>query len=108
MTAKPSPTVTQFARYRKIMSARPHAMQSADAFAAIIECQRHEVIRNEGQAADSWYYVVIGAVICSVVRADGRRQVVDLLLPGDFFGFTTGEEYESTTEAAVAGTVVAA
>jgi CRP/FNR family nitrogen fixation transcriptional regulator len=108
MTVKSSPTVTQLARYRKIMSGRPHPLQSVDATAAITPCQRHEVICDEGQPADHWYYVIIGAVVCSVVRADGRRQIVDLLLPGDFFGFTTADEYLSTIEAAVAGTVVAA
>jgi CRP-like cAMP-binding protein len=43
-----------------------------------------------------------------VVRLDGRRQIVDLLLPGDVFGFTAGEEYDSTVEAIAEGTVVAA
>jgi CRP/FNR family nitrogen fixation transcriptional regulator len=107
MAAKPSPTVTQLARYRRIMSGRPHPLQSVDAVAVITPCQRHEVICDEGQTADCWYYVIIGAVLCSVVRVDGRRQVVDLLLPGDFFGFTTGDEHVSTIEAAAAGTVVA-
>jgi CRP/FNR family nitrogen fixation transcriptional regulator len=89
------------------MSSRPHLLQSADAIAVIAPRQRHEVICDEGQPADNWYYVLAGAVVSSVVRADGRRQIVDLLLPRDFFGFTTGGQYTSTAEAAVAGTVVA-
>jgi CRP/FNR family nitrogen fixation transcriptional regulator len=40
------------------------------------------------------------------VRADGRRQIIELLLPGDFFGFTTSEEYDFTVEAVAEGTQV--
>jgi CRP-like cAMP-binding protein len=43
-----------------------------------------------------------------VLRADGRRQIVDLLLPGDFFGFVASLEYNDTVEAIVGGTVTAA
>jgi len=42
-----------------------------------------------------------------VIRLDGRRQIVDLLLPGDVFGFTSLDEYDSSVEAIVEGTVVA-
>jgi CRP-like cAMP-binding protein len=42
-----------------------------------------------------------------VIRLDGRRQIVDLLLPGDPFGFSAFDEYDSTIEAIAAGTVVA-
>lgn len=107
MTLRSSLSATQVARYRKVMSSRPHLLQSADAIAVIAPRQRHEVICDEGQPADNWYYVLAGAAVCSVVRADGRRQIVDLLLPGDFFGFAAGSQYTSTAEAAVAGTVVA-
>jgi CRP-like cAMP-binding protein len=41
------------------------------------------------------------------VRPDGRRQIVGLLLPGDFFGFTVGEEYDFSVEAVMEGTVLA-
>ena len=34
-----------------------------------------------------------------VIRPDGRRQIVDLLIPGDFFGFSERNEYDSTVEA---------
>jgi CRP-like cAMP-binding protein len=42
-----------------------------------------------------------------VIRHDGRRQIVDLLLPGDVFGFTSLDEYDFSVEAIVEGTVVA-
>jgi CRP-like cAMP-binding protein len=43
-----------------------------------------------------------------VIRADDRRQIVDLLLPGDFFGFAVGEEYYSAAEAISANTLITA
>ena len=39
-----------------------------------------------------------------MIRPDGRRQIVDLLLPDDCFGFTNGAEYDDTVEAVVADT----
>jgi CRP-like cAMP-binding protein len=39
-----------------------------------------------------------------VIRPDGRRQIVDLLLPDDCFGFTNGAEYDDTVEAVLADT----
>jgi CRP-like cAMP-binding protein len=42
-----------------------------------------------------------------VAQPDGRRQIVELLLPGDFFGFTALTEYDSTVEAVAEGTIVA-
>jgi CRP/FNR family nitrogen fixation transcriptional regulator len=43
-----------------------------------------------------------------VIKADGRRQIVDLLFPGDYFGLTSGAEYECTVEAVSPGTSVVA
>jgi len=42
-----------------------------------------------------------------MIRRDGRRQIVDLLLPGDCFGFTNGDEYNDTVEAIARETYVA-
>jgi CRP-like cAMP-binding protein len=48
--------------------------------------------------------MTVGAALCSTVRADGRRLVVDLLLPGDFFGFAASNDHDCTVEAVVDGT----
>ena len=42
-----------------------------------------------------------------MIRRDGRPQIVDLLLPGDCFGFTNGDEYDDTVEPSLAVTYVA-
>jgi CRP/FNR family nitrogen fixation transcriptional regulator len=59
------------------------------------------------RASRHWYCVISGAARRCVIRLDGRRQIVDLLLPGDVFGFSASEEYDYTIEAVAEGTVVA-
>jgi CRP-like cAMP-binding protein len=57
--------------------------------------------------ADTWFCVLSGAAHEYVVRADGRRHIVDLLLPGDFFGFTTQHRRRFSVQAVLDDTVVA-
>lgn len=65
---------------------------------------RGQTIHSEGQPSTHWFRMIAGAALCSTLRADGRRLVVDLLLPGDFFGFATGHDHHCTVEALVDGT----
>jgi CRP-like cAMP-binding protein len=90
------------------MPRTPHPLQCLDAIAAVRPCQRRQEICREGQAADTWYSVLSGAALRCVIKSDGRRQIVDLLFPGDFFGLASGNEYDYTVEAAAPGTVIAA
>jgi CRP/FNR family nitrogen fixation transcriptional regulator len=85
-----------------------YALKSLAPFAISISCRRGQEICAQGRPAESWYRLVSGAARRCVLRADGRRQIVDLLLPGDFFGFSVEVEYDYTGEAVVTGTVVAA
>jgi CRP/FNR family transcriptional regulator, nitrogen fixation regulation protein len=84
-----------------------HALQSLDALAVNIRCSRGQEICSPSRPADYWYRVVSGSARRCVIRPDGRRQIVDLLLPGDFFGFSERSEYDSTVEAVVEATIVA-
>jgi CRP-like cAMP-binding protein len=68
---------------------------------------RGQEICSQGEPADHWFWIIAGSARRSVIRPDGRRQIVDLLLPGDCFGFTNGVEYDDTVEAGVADTYVA-
>ena len=57
---------------------------------------------------DHWYRIVSGAARKCVLMADGRRQVLDFLLPGDFFGFARGYEHHFfVVEVMIEGTAVA-
>lgn len=92
--------------YRRLLSAQPHALERLDPFAAIIKCHRGQEISNTSGPAGHWYYVIIGAVRRCLIRSDGRRQIVDLMLPRDCF-FISDSRREETIEAIVEGTVLA-
>lgn len=58
----------------------------------------HSEIFAEGDPASSVYEIVEGAVMLYKLLPDGRRQVVELLGPGDFFGFGAGDEADCSAE----------
>jgi CRP-like cAMP-binding protein len=64
-----------------------------------VRCSRGETIFNDGDEATSCYKVISGAVRLCKHMADGRRQIADFLLAGDFFGFTQFGQYKFTAEA---------
>src|ERR1700674_2608738 len=86
---------------------RKEPQRSLDSLAVIVTCHRGKEICSQGAAADHWPCVVSGVARGYVSRSDGRRKIVDLLLPGDFFGFTVGNEYDCAVEAVAEGTVIA-
>ena len=83
--------------YRRILSVQPHALKRLDTFAKIMACNRGQEIPNNPGPAGHWYYVINGAVRRCAVRSDGRRQIVDLMLPRDFF--VSDSQNEATIEA---------
>jgi CRP/FNR family transcriptional regulator, nitrogen fixation regulation protein len=94
--------------YRRLMADRPHLLQSLDSLAVILPFRRGQEVCRQGQSADYWFYVVSGAARRCAIRPDGRRQIVDLLLPGNFFGFTVFDHHDYTVEAVAKDTVLAA
>lgn len=75
--------------------------------AAITSSSRGQTIYGREDPAEYWYRVDAGAARALAVQADGRRQIVDFLLPGDFFGFGERKEEQCyVTEAIVDGTLV--
>jgi CRP/FNR family nitrogen fixation transcriptional regulator len=93
---------------RKLLTHQPHPLKSLDQLAITTPFRLGQEIFSQGWPADYWYCIISGAARRCVIRLDGRRQIVDLLLPGDVFGFTSGDEYDYTVEAIAEGTVVAA
>jgi CRP/FNR family transcriptional regulator, nitrogen fixation regulation protein len=75
--------------------------------ATIAPFHRGQEICREDQSLESWYYLISGAARRCAIRSDGRRQIVDLLLPGDFFGVAFDEQSAATIEAVADNTVVA-
>src|ERR1700719_1195372 len=58
---------------------------------------REQKIYCQEEAAEYWYHVVSGVLRRSVIWPDGRRQIMDFLLPEDFFGFAGGDEHHFFT-----------
>jgi CRP/FNR family nitrogen fixation transcriptional regulator len=66
---------------------------------------RDEEIYGEGEPAEFVYRVVSGAVRTYRVLSDGRRQVCDFHLAGEYFGLEPSFEHRDTAEA-LAGTAL--
>jgi CRP-like cAMP-binding protein len=73
----------------------------------IMSYGRGESIYCETDLADHWYCVVTGAARKYTLLSDGRRQIVDFLLAGDFFGFRERHQQFFATDAITNGTTVA-
>src|SRR3981189_5090 len=93
--------------YAPAFANQPKRLDKLGSIAVVRKCHRGQVICDQGQPAEYWYRVTSGTVRRCVARPDGRRQIVELLLPGDFFGFTALNEYDSTVEAVAEDTIVA-
>ena len=61
--------------------------------------ERGQTIFSEGDPAEFAYRVLKGAVRLCRHMADGRRQISQFLLPGDFFSFMELSEHSFTAEA---------
>ena len=95
------------AYYRNLLSTQPHPLQNLDALAVIVPFHRGQEICSQGRSVEHWYFLISGAARRCAIRSDGRRQIVDLLLPGDFFGLAFGDQSDATIEAVAENTVVA-
>lgn len=58
----------------------------------------HHVVFYEGDPAKRLYELGSGTVMLFKLLPDGRRQVVEVLRPGDIFGLSTDAEYDCTAE----------
>ncbi|WP_319411395.1 helix-turn-helix domain-containing protein [uncultured Cohaesibacter sp.] len=58
----------------------------------------HGVVFFEGDPANNIYEVADGSVMLYKLLPDGRRQVVEILGPGDLFGVPAGEVYDTSAE----------
>jgi CRP/FNR family transcriptional regulator, nitrogen fixation regulation protein len=76
---------------------------------AILErCRQGETLYHRNDPAQHWYRIVNGAARKCAVTPDGRRQIVDFLLPGDLFGFGTRDHCHCfSVEVLIPGTLVA-
>lgn len=82
------------------------AWDALQSVATVISYGFHQEI-SSGDETGYWYRVVAGAAKRCATQPDGRRQIVNLLLPGDFFGLVAAGECDLTVEALVDGTQIA-
>jgi CRP/FNR family transcriptional regulator, nitrogen fixation regulation protein len=66
---------------------------------ACMSFARNSEIYGENEPADYLYKIVSGTVRTYKVLVDGRRQIGAFHLPGDIFGFETGDEHTFSAEA---------
>ena len=77
---------------RQEMLARSmHTFGELERIASVAPYRFGQTIYFQDQRADCWYSILRGAARECAVNEDGRRQIVDFLLPGDVFGFSNGE-----------------
>src|SRR3989338_2143114 len=68
----------------------------------VFECKKHEIIRREGDPPDGFYCVVSGRVQAYTNSLDGKKQNVEFLHRGMYFGIISlfsGEGHSQTFEA---------
>jgi CRP-like cAMP-binding protein len=66
---------------------------------ACMSFARNSEIYGENEPADYLYKILSGTVRTYKVLVDGRRQIGAFHLPGDIFGFETGDEHTFSAEA---------
>lgn len=69
------------------------------ALADLVTFRPDDVLVREGDPAGDLYNITSGAVRVFRLLADGRRQIVGFLFPGDFLGGLTGQDYMASAEA---------
>jgi CRP/FNR family nitrogen fixation transcriptional regulator len=106
MPSRSSPVIQREQRHTQEASSCVPALEKLNSIAAAFTCRRGQVICHQDRPASAWYRVESGAARRYVVRIDGRRQIVDLLLPGDFFGFTPHRQFDFTVDAIAENTVI--
>ena len=87
---------------------RPGPLEALSSVGAVLSCRRGQELYRRSDAADHWYQVVSGLAKEQALLSDGRRQILDFLLPGDCFGFGTQDQHQFAAEVVVNGTVVIA
>jgi CRP/FNR family transcriptional regulator, nitrogen fixation regulation protein len=85
---------------------RPELPDALLPFAALTSCHRGQEIYGPEDPAEQYYFVVSGLATKSTVTAHGDRQIIDFLLPGDWFGLTARDRHTMSVEAVLEGTVI--
>jgi CRP/FNR family nitrogen fixation transcriptional regulator len=66
-----------------------------------------ETVYRFNDPSEYWFRILSGAARKSTLTGDGRRHIVDFILPGDMFGFDAAECRQFCVEAIAPGTLIA-
>lgn len=66
--------------------------------AQLVKLHARKVVFEDGCPSDQVYEIVSGVVMTFKVLADGRRQILEILRPGDFLGFSHAQTYGHTAQ----------
>jgi CRP/FNR family nitrogen fixation transcriptional regulator len=75
--------------------------------AVVARYEAGESVYRCNEPVEHWYRVVRGAARKSAVSGDGRRQIVDFMLPGDVFGLGFSRPRHFCVEAILPGSLIA-
>jgi CRP/FNR family transcriptional regulator len=101
-----SPSSSRDLRLRAIAAPGTEQVESIPAGRQIPFAERATIFM-EGESADQIYQLVDGTIMLYKLTPDGRRQIVELLRPGDVFGFAPSSVHECSAETLTAGRCVA-
>jgi CRP/FNR family nitrogen fixation transcriptional regulator len=82
------------------------ALLALQRIGSTLRFKRNETIFAEGDRSGQVYKVTSGAVRTCRVLMDGRRQIVDFFLPGDFFGLDWQDVHSFSAEAIADAVIV--
>ena len=82
-------------------------LQSLNSLGSTSRYERDQEVYREETPVGCWYRLISGAARRYAVRPDGRRQIVDVLLPGDMFGFGNRSKHSFSAEAINDSTLIA-
>jgi CRP/FNR family transcriptional regulator, nitrogen fixation regulation protein len=86
-----SESAGRMAERQETLATPMRAFGGLERIASVAPYRFGQTIYFQDQRADCWYSILRGAARECAVNEDGRRQIVDFLLPGDVFGFSNGE-----------------
>jgi CRP-like cAMP-binding protein len=74
-------------------------LAALEAIGTTLRVNKNAALFQEGDASEHVYKVVSGAMRTCRMLMDGRRQISDFILPGDFFGLDWQSAHSFTAEA---------
>lgn len=100
-----NPSADDYWPLQRLIETRPVPLRdlptSMEALAVTNRWHRGQQIYCREDPVRYWYRIVAGMARKSTMLSDGRRRIVDFLLPGDFFGFSIRPERSFDVDAVV-------